>query len=118
MFENKTLPVNNKPAYQETPFLKDVSDGSIYKQFQSQFTAEQFKRVYSFTLNTDGVSLCEKSKLSIWPVYLALNEIEIYKRFDYENILVVGLFCGHSKPDMKVFINDLYANLSELEKGK
>jgi hypothetical protein len=43
-------------------------------------------------LNTDGISICDKSNLSIWPFYLEINELNIGKRFCIDNIIIAGIW--------------------------
>lgn len=71
--------------------LTDVYDGEIYKRFYSE-NAQEIKtgNVLSYTLNTDGLALCEKSKLTLTPVILAINELPIEERFVIENVIIAG----------------------------
>ena len=41
-------------------------------------------------LNTDGVSLCTKSKLTMWPFFLAINECSKEDRFLINNVVLAG----------------------------
>ena len=41
-------------------------------------------------MNTDGIALAEKSNLSLWPIFLAINEIPIEERFCIDNVIVAG----------------------------
>lgn len=86
LFKKQVLPVVSNYFNENTHIMSDVKDGSIYKEFKklNPFNA------YTFTLNTDGISLCDKSNLSIWPVYLAINELEIESRFYIDNIIIAG----------------------------
>jgi hypothetical protein len=96
LFERNVLP---KKKFNYNPeYITDVKDGSIYQEFISSFTDYQANKVHSFTCNTDGASLCDKSSLTMWPFFLGINEIEINSRFSPENIIIGGIFVGHSKP--------------------
>lgn len=87
-------------------------------------------------INTDGIALCNKSNLTLWPVFLCINEIEIEKRFAIENVIVagstfldairyhyfannfyVGLSVGDCKPDFDAFLLPIIKQLKELEIG-
>jgi hypothetical protein len=48
------------------------------------------REAFTFLLNTDGISICEKSGLTIWPILLAINEIAIGDRFCIDNIIIAG----------------------------
>ena len=75
-----------------SPSLNDIYDGKIYQGLLNGEDGESFKKreAFSFTINTDGISLCKKSKLTIWPVYLVVNELSIDKRFSIENTIIAG----------------------------
>ncbi len=88
LFKKKKLPVKRTLFDTSKSTIDDVVDGSIYKNFRRD--VQNSKNAYSFTLSTDGVNLCEKSNLSIWPVFLAINEIPIEERFYWENVLLIG----------------------------
>jgi hypothetical protein len=72
----------------------DITDGQIYKNFMKEENKKNFKNslIYSFKISTDGVALCEKSKLGIWPIYLVINEIPKEQRFFVENVVFAGIF--------------------------
>ncbi len=48
--------------------LTDIKDGTIYKNLLESEDGESFKNneAFSFLLNADGISVCTKSKLTIW----------------------------------------------------
>lgn len=80
----------NSTDYTEN--LSDIKDGNIYKSIYNSNLKSGLNSnaVYTFTLNTDGISFCEKSNISIWPVFLVINEIPVEKRFCVENIIIAG----------------------------
>lgn len=44
----------------------------------------------TFSLNTDGVSISDKSKLSMWPIYLIIKEHPLHVRFAFDNVIIAG----------------------------
>jgi len=74
--------------------LVDITDGSIYKKLLESEDSHLFenKKAFTFTLNTDGISPYKKSKLTIWPVFLVINELPLEKRFSIDNIVLAGNF--------------------------
>ncbi len=42
-------------------------------------------------INTHGVQICTKSDLSLWPVFISINEITIKVRFCIENIVIIAI---------------------------
>jgi hypothetical protein len=73
--------------------LTDITDGLLYKKILETGDGASFmkKGAFSFLLNTDGISICKKSKLTIWPWYLTCNELPISKRFAFNNLILAGL---------------------------
>lgn len=55
--------------------LNDIQDGNMYNWFVRNEIKDEYdlETVFTFTLNTDGISQCSRSSLSIWPVYLVIN---------------------------------------------
>lgn len=65
-----------KREYIESEFITDICGGSYYREFRAKYkshdeTSEE-EDIYLGFCNTDGISLCSKSNLSIWPVFLAI----------------------------------------------
>ena len=58
------------------PFLSE--DGHLFRN----------KEALTFLINTDGASICKSSKLTLWPVYLVINELD--SRFSLENVILAG----------------------------
>ena len=48
--------------------------------------------------NTDGVQLYSSSKVKLWPIYVAINEIPLKQRFAKENMILAGLWQGKGQP--------------------
>lgn len=59
----------------------------------------------------DGVQIFKSSKVSLWPIQVAINNLPFQTR--KENILLCGLWYG-SKPDMNIFLKPFVEELSIL----
>ena len=72
--------------------LCDITDGLLYKEILKSDIGDLIKQkqAFTFTINTDGISLSESSNLSMWPVYLAINEVNPEYRYCIENIIIAG----------------------------
>jgi hypothetical protein len=90
IFKNIKIP---KYEQDNSEDLTDIKDGTIYKNLLESEDGELFKNneAFSFLLNTDGISVCSKSKLTIWPFFLAINEIPKEERFLIENMILAGM---------------------------
>lgn len=96
--------------------ISDVYDGSIYKDLFKGGFLNQENNV-SFALNTDGVPLFKSSKVSMWPVYLLINELPMTDRKLKENVLFYGIWIGAKKTIMWSFLKPLFDDISKLENG-
>ena len=71
--------------------ISDVKDGQMYRKLLEAIgDSLRSKSAFTFTINTDGISPCDKSKLTIWPVFLSINELSVRHRFAIENTIVAG----------------------------
>ena len=57
--------------------IRDVMDGCEYKK-QRQFLSEPGN--VSLLMNTDGVSMFKSSNVSLWPIWVAINELPPHVR--------------------------------------
>jgi hypothetical protein len=73
--------------------IRDVYDGEIYKELLDSDVGYLFKKneAFSFSLNTDGISVCDASNVTIWPIFFVINEIPLEKRFCLDNVIVAGI---------------------------
>lgn len=99
--------LNSQPSLNNE--LTDIKDGTLYKSILSSEDGESVKKNKAFTLtiNTDGISICKKSKLTIWPVYLVINELPIQKRFSIDNVIIAGTYI-YINQDLHINTNILY----------
>ena len=68
----------------------------------------------SAILNTDGVNLYSSSRVELWPVFMAVNELNPKLRFARENLLLIGLWQGKGKPPFKQFLSHVCHDLNSL----
>lgn len=66
---------------------------------------------------TDGISIFKSSRYSIWPFYLVINELPYQERFKMENLILIGLWSGHGKPDANLFLSPFVDNFKNLLRG-
>ena len=94
----------------------DIYDGANYKNvFENGFLKDP--NSVSFSLNTDGVQIFKSSSLSMWPVFMIINEIPPSERKLKENIVYYGLWIAAKKPQMWSYLKPLHEELCKLEDG-
>ena len=98
-------------ADREPGVIKDIYDGKLYRG--NQFL--QNPNNISFVMNTDGVPLFKSSPVSLWPVYLSINELPPTKRFRRGNQVVAGVWCANKKPMMQTYLTPIVEKLLKLE---
>lgn len=113
----------NKELYSEkhrnTDTISDMNDGSLYKELlkDQNFLGGQNNSNLTVTFNTDGINLYRSSKIELWPIFLAVNELSPNLRFARQNVILTGIWQGKGKPPMDAFLkvfsekmNDLHEN--------
>ena len=95
--------------------ITDISDGQEYRKLMQDGYLKSDNLTAIF--NTDGVNLYSSSKIELWPIFLAINELSPKKRFSRENILLAGIWQGKGKPPFQEyfrmfsqFMNALYVD--------
>ena len=68
--------------------VEEIYDGALYKKLSRKGGLLSCPDNVSFLMNTDGVPVCKSSKVSIWPLYLVINELNYSKRMAYENMIL------------------------------
>lgn len=96
--------------------IGDIYDGVLYKELCEKDILN-CKDNISFIANTDGVPVFKSSKVSIWPIYMVINELSYNKRMARENMLFCGLWFGEKKPAMWTFLKPFCQSFKELENG-
>lgn len=73
--------------------ISDIYDGSIYRYWMDNGF---LKNPYNFSLSwyTDGVPVFKSTQISMWPIYLTINELPFKDRKRLENTLLLGLWLG------------------------
>ena len=96
-------------------FITDITDGHEYRKLQEAggFLCLPSNNV-TFTFFTDGIPLFKSSKVSLWPVYLVINELPPNERFLRKNMILWGLWQGVAKPRMNTYFKKLITDLSDI----
>lgn len=95
--------------------LSDIYDGNLYKMYFENDGILSNKNNLSFSLNTDGAPLFKSSSVSIWPVYMLINELPISQRKRRQNALLYGVWISNKKPQMWSFFKPLFNEVQYLE---
>ncbi|XP_074100574.1 uncharacterized protein LOC141528425 [Cotesia typhae] len=82
--------------------ITDIFDGELYKTWTDNGFLSNPNNI-SFTWYTDGVPVFKSSKISVWPIYLTINELPFEDRKKNFNTLLLGLWCGDKKPHFNSF---------------
>ncbi|KAK3728888.1 hypothetical protein QZH41_013899 [Actinostola sp. cb2023] len=84
--------------------INDVLDGSIYKEHFKEGGLLADPMNLSLKLNTDGVAVFKSSNFSVWPLFLAINELPPKLRTLRKYRLFTGLWFGEEKPFFSTFL--------------
>ena len=89
---------------QNSSNIEDVYDGSLYKKLYEDGGFLSCPHNISLQMNTDGVSIFNSSKVSVWPLYLTINELPPKVRFSRDMRIFAGLWYGSCKPNFTTFL--------------
>lgn len=96
---------------------EDIYDGEVYKKlFEGQGPLSNTNNI-SFVLNTDGAPIFKSNNVSMWPIFLAINELPCNRRFTRDNMIFAGMWLSNKKPAMTTFLKPFHDSFMELSKG-
>lgn len=104
-----------KPADHQD--ISDITTGSEYFKLRSEgnFLDPKFSNNITMSWNTDGIPLFKSSSVSLWPVYLTINELPPKERLLKKNIIIWGVWQGVSKPkSMNGFLSPFVKDIASL----
>lgn len=97
---------------QQPQNICDITSGRVYKDLREGGVISDSSITLSFF--TDGVPLFSSSQVSLWPVFLTVNELQAEARYQPKNLIIWGLWQGKGKPPMNVFLDKLVEDLQKL----
>lgn len=95
--------------------IRDIVDGTEYKKFKQNGGFLTNEDHLTLLFNTDGIPLYKSSKVNIWPVFLAINELPPEERFAKKNMILWGLWQGKGKPRFSTFFEVFTDDLINLK---
>lgn len=92
--------------------ISDITDGSEYNRvnFSSAYTREKFD--LTLICNTDVVKLKKRSLISCWPLMFTIAEID--EKFRNQFVIIAGIWCDETKPDMEIYLRPFCKQLKTL----
>ncbi|XP_015747175.1 PREDICTED: uncharacterized protein LOC107326937 isoform X1 [Acropora digitifera] len=96
------------------PVITDIIDGKNYRRLCEPGQFLNNPALISFIFNTDGAALYSSSGVSLWPVFLAINELPSPDRFSKRNMMLWGIWQGKGKPSFNTFFETLITEMSKL----
>lgn len=100
----------------ESDHYKDIYDGEVYGRLVDEGKLGEIHQ-FSFLLNTDGVKLHNRSKNSWWASWIVINELPLNVRYKKENIKLIHLWSGSSKPNLSEVLHNVIQNFKECING-
>ncbi|WAR10081.1 LOW QUALITY PROTEIN: hypothetical protein MAR_035157, partial [Mya arenaria] len=95
--------------------LTDITNGQAYREILNEDNSFlQSPYNLSAIINTDGVNLYFSSKIELWPIFMAINELSPKAGFSRDNMLLVGIWQGKGKPPFKQYIESFSEEMNSL----
>ena len=96
--------------------ITDILNGEMYQSFmETEDACSLEENSLSLLFNTDGAPLYKSSGVSIWPVYLVINELPPALRFSRKNIILWGVWQAKGKPMFQTFFHPFVKQMNELK---
>ena len=76
---------NRKKQAQEN--IEDIYEGRLYRSLVRKGILSSGNNI-SFIFNTDGVPVLKSSKISIWPLYLIINELQTFAQSSRRRLIL------------------------------
>ena len=94
--------------------ITDILNADAYKELckSGEFMFE--KDNFTLLFNTDGVPLFKSSGVSIWPIYLVINELPPVMRFSRRNMIIWGVWQSKGKPVFRTFLQPFIEHMNQL----
>lgn len=103
-------------------FQHPINEGNIKEIYDSDLYMKWMKNGFllnrdniSFSWYTDGVPVYKSSNISMWLLYLSINELPFEQR--KKNTLLLGLWYGDRKSLMFRFVHNFYLQFEKLKNG-
>ena len=95
--------------------ITDITDGTAYQKLDTDNNQTPDEALNLTALcNTDRINLYSSSKIELWPIFLAINELSPALRFSRDNIILPGIWQGKGKPPFQHFIEAFSNELNKL----
>ncbi|KAL7286675.1 hypothetical protein TKK_0019062 [Trichogramma kaykai] len=91
---------------------EDIYDGECYQKFVASLPHQNRNQYVTVTFNSDGAAPFKSSPLSVWPIYLMINELPVQERF--KNIIPCALWFNRKKPPMEIFLKSFVEMMNNL----
>lgn len=101
----------NRDPNDET--ISDFCDGKVYKKVKDKFPDQM---LLPLTLNVDGAKIFTSSKSTLWPIQLVQNYLPPKIRFQSKHILLAGIYCGKTKPNISTILLPLALEFDVIRK--
>ena len=95
--------------------IEDVWDGSVLQQLSLPGQYFSLKGNLALSLFTDGIPVFKSSLVSMWPVYLVIQNLPLTIRGNAENVILCALWVGPSKPPMSLLLTPVVESIQDLD---
>lgn len=91
--------------------LRDIYDGRVYQEYVEMGLLGNTSNL-SYTFNTDGCQPADKSKVTVWPIYMMIHELPSYLR--NKCMPLAGLWVAKQEPEMTTYLQPFVKQAEEL----
>ena len=92
--------------------MYDICCGQVYQNTPGK---DDPQRQISLVYHIDGAPAVKSKSMNLWPIQCFIVELPPNLRYCFSNVLVCGLSCTPTKPDLKVFQERFVTELEQLQ---
>lgn len=94
--------------------LNDIWSGKVLQSETKPGRFFAYSEHLALSLSTDGVPLFKSSTVSLWPVYLIVNNLPPRIRMNSENVILCAMWCGPGKPPVHCLLKPIMEMMKTL----
>ncbi|KAE8741795.1 hypothetical protein FOCC_FOCC012656 [Frankliniella occidentalis] len=112
-FYSKLVPLRSRF---NTSGYADIYDGELYKDYVKNNYIGELPSL-SCEWYTDGAEMFKSAHISVWNLFLSINELPYCERYKKKNLLIPALWVGPAKPPTNLFFDAAKPELTKLGSG-
>uniref|UniRef100_A0A0N4ZAA5 NR LBD domain-containing protein n=1 Tax=Parastrongyloides trichosuri TaxID=131310 RepID=A0A0N4ZAA5_PARTI len=99
-------------------YIGSPLDCDLYRRMKNDLQSDplnkDIEKFIPLSIDSDGISISNSSKISLWPVFISILSLPLNIASSQENNILAAIYIGSSKPNFNEFFRDVVDNLKNL----